>query len=139
MKFSINKNIAVINTNCVLWFPIITARSFQAIKFPIPLLNRLEKHYFTLVESMSAGEMEAVREIEKWIEDLTTIPAVMGNFTWNSNINLEGPEANGHFSKKNRELAVGRFFVLMALKSCTSILENSCQRSCSSNFYSEQY
>ena len=81
MKFSINKNIAVINTNCVLRLPIITARSFQAIKFPIPLLNRLEKHYFTLVESMSAGEMEAVREIEKWIEDLTTIPAVMGNFT----------------------------------------------------------
>ena len=37
------------------------------------------------------------------------------------------------------QLAVGRFYFLIALKSCTRILENSCQRKISSKCYSEQY
>ena len=43
------------------------------------------------------------------------------------------------FVKKPGFWPIGRFYVIMALKSCTSILENSCQRKGSSNFYSEQY
>ena len=37
------------------------------------------------------------------------------------------------------QLAVSRFYLLISLKSFTNILENSCYRISSSNWYSEQY
>ncbi|KAM4890524.1 E3 ubiquitin-protein ligase RNF213 [Sylvia borin] len=41
--------------------------------FPIPLINRLEKHYLDISTMLDAGQREAVRELKRWVQDFTTV------------------------------------------------------------------
>ncbi|XP_040438107.1 E3 ubiquitin-protein ligase RNF213 isoform X1 [Falco naumanni] len=39
--------------------------------FPIPLINRLEKHYLDISTVLDKGQREAVKELEKWVHEFT--------------------------------------------------------------------
>lgn len=41
--------------------------------FPIPLINRLEKHYVDISTVLDKEQREAVRELKKWVHDFTTV------------------------------------------------------------------
>ncbi|XP_038013112.1 E3 ubiquitin-protein ligase RNF213 isoform X2 [Motacilla alba alba] len=41
--------------------------------FPIPLINRLEKHYLDISTVLDKGQREAVRELERWVQDFTAV------------------------------------------------------------------
>lgn len=36
-------------------------------RFPIPLINRLEKHFLVMSTSLTAHQAELVKELEEWI------------------------------------------------------------------------
>ncbi|XP_077981926.1 E3 ubiquitin-protein ligase rnf213-alpha-like [Glandiceps talaboti] len=42
-------------------------------KYPIPLINRLEKHYIVMKDVLTMFEREIVDELENWINDFTVI------------------------------------------------------------------
>lgn len=39
--------------------------------FPIPLINRLEKHYLDISTVLDKGQRETVKELKKWVRELT--------------------------------------------------------------------
>ncbi|XP_068269102.1 E3 ubiquitin-protein ligase RNF213 [Nyctibius grandis] len=39
--------------------------------FPIPLINRLEKHYLDISTVLDKGQRETVKELKKWVHDFT--------------------------------------------------------------------
>ncbi|KAM6403591.1 E3 ubiquitin-protein ligase RNF213-like [Rhynochetos jubatus] len=39
--------------------------------FPIPLINRLEKHYLDISTVLEKGQRETVKELEKWVREFT--------------------------------------------------------------------
>ncbi|PKU34399.1 hypothetical protein llap_15296 [Limosa lapponica baueri] len=39
--------------------------------FPIPLINRLEKHYLDISTVLDKGQRETVKELKKWVDDFT--------------------------------------------------------------------
>ncbi|KAM6317270.1 E3 ubiquitin-protein ligase RNF213 isoform 4-T4 [Podargus strigoides] len=39
--------------------------------FPIPLINRLEKHYLDISTVLDKGQREAVEELKKWVQEFT--------------------------------------------------------------------
>ncbi|XP_066836382.1 E3 ubiquitin-protein ligase RNF213 isoform X3 [Anser cygnoides] len=41
--------------------------------FPIPLINRLEKHYVDISTVLDKDQREAVRELKKWVQDFATV------------------------------------------------------------------
>lgn len=41
-------------------------------KFPIPLINRLEKHFLSVTTLLDADQLKLTKELEKWAEDFTT-------------------------------------------------------------------
>ncbi|XP_070190023.1 E3 ubiquitin-protein ligase rnf213-alpha-like [Littorina saxatilis] len=46
-------------------------------KFPIPLINRLEKHFLTLNNIMTHAQLAMAQRLEKWAKDFVTPPGVM--------------------------------------------------------------
>ena len=45
-------------------------------KFPIPLINRLEKHFLTLNNIMSGDQLDMAQALEKWAKEfVSTAPA----------------------------------------------------------------
>jgi len=48
-------------------------------KFPIPLINRLEKHFLSLKNMLTPGQLELTKKLQKWAEDFckAKIPAYM--------------------------------------------------------------
>uniref|UniRef100_U3KDA3 RING-type E3 ubiquitin transferase n=1 Tax=Ficedula albicollis TaxID=59894 RepID=U3KDA3_FICAL len=43
--------------------------------FPIPLINRLEKHYLDLSTVLDAGQRAAVQELQRWVQEFTAVNA----------------------------------------------------------------
>ncbi|XP_051491080.1 E3 ubiquitin-protein ligase RNF213 isoform X2 [Apus apus] len=43
--------------------------------FPIPLINRLEKHYLDISTVLDKGQREAVKELQKWVHEFTAASA----------------------------------------------------------------
>uniref|UniRef100_A0A8C5J7S2 RN213 ligase n=1 Tax=Junco hyemalis TaxID=40217 RepID=A0A8C5J7S2_JUNHY len=41
--------------------------------FPIPLINRLEKHYLDISTVLDKGQREAVQELERWVQEFTAV------------------------------------------------------------------
>nr|XP_030143221.3 LOW QUALITY PROTEIN: E3 ubiquitin-protein ligase RNF213 [Taeniopygia guttata] len=41
--------------------------------FPIPLINRLEKHYLDISTMLDKGQREAVQELERWVQEFTAV------------------------------------------------------------------
>ncbi|KAM3672048.1 LOW QUALITY PROTEIN: E3 ubiquitin-protein ligase RNF213-like [Ammospiza maritima maritima] len=41
--------------------------------FPIPLINRLEKHYLDMSTVLDKGQREAVQELERWVQEFTAV------------------------------------------------------------------
>ncbi|XP_053850563.1 E3 ubiquitin-protein ligase RNF213 [Vidua macroura] len=41
--------------------------------FPIPLINRLEKHYLDINTVLDKGQREAVQELERWVQEFTAV------------------------------------------------------------------
>ncbi|KAM7035519.1 E3 ubiquitin-protein ligase RNF213 [Acridotheres tristis] len=41
--------------------------------FPIPLINRLEKHYLDLSTVLDKGQREAVQELQRWVQEFTAV------------------------------------------------------------------
>jgi len=41
--------------------------------FPIPLINRLEKHFMVTSTVLTKVQKQAVDKLKKWTEDFTTI------------------------------------------------------------------
>ncbi|XP_064251966.1 E3 ubiquitin-protein ligase RNF213 isoform X2 [Passer domesticus] len=41
--------------------------------FPIPLINRLEKHYLDISTVLDRGQREAVQELERWVQEFTAV------------------------------------------------------------------
>ncbi|XP_071430029.1 E3 ubiquitin-protein ligase RNF213 isoform X2 [Pithys albifrons albifrons] len=41
--------------------------------FPIPLINRLEKHYLDISTVLDKGQRETVRELQKWVQEFTAV------------------------------------------------------------------
>ncbi|XP_058708338.1 E3 ubiquitin-protein ligase RNF213 isoform X2 [Poecile atricapillus] len=41
--------------------------------FPIPLINRLEKHYLDISTVLDRGQREAVRELKRWVQEFTAV------------------------------------------------------------------
>ena len=42
-------------------------------KFPIPLINRLEKHFLVMSSGLTKLQEELTRELEDWVEDFASI------------------------------------------------------------------
>ncbi|KAK3097976.1 hypothetical protein FSP39_014985 [Pinctada imbricata] len=42
-------------------------------KFPIPLINRLEKHFLTITNMLSEEQLEITAKLEKWAEDFVKV------------------------------------------------------------------
>lgn len=42
-------------------------------KFPIPLINRLEKHYLVTLTSLSPYQMELVHKLRTWVIDFSQV------------------------------------------------------------------
>ncbi|KAF4797459.1 E3 ubiquitin-protein ligase RNF213 [Turdus rufiventris] len=43
--------------------------------FPIPLINRLEKHYLDISTVLDPGQREAVQELQRWVQQFTAVNA----------------------------------------------------------------
>uniref|UniRef100_A0A8C3UM49 RING-type E3 ubiquitin transferase n=1 Tax=Catharus ustulatus TaxID=91951 RepID=A0A8C3UM49_CATUS len=43
--------------------------------FPIPLINRLEKHYLDISTVLDQGQREAVQELQRWVQQFTAVNA----------------------------------------------------------------
>ncbi|XP_056361664.1 E3 ubiquitin-protein ligase RNF213 [Oenanthe melanoleuca] len=43
--------------------------------FPIPLINRLEKHYLDISTVLEAGQRAAVQELQRWVQEFTAVGA----------------------------------------------------------------
>ena len=41
--------------------------------FPIPLINRLEKHFLVMSTSMTSQELELSRHLDEWAERFATV------------------------------------------------------------------
>ncbi|XP_071287737.1 E3 ubiquitin-protein ligase RNF213-like isoform X2 [Agelaius tricolor] len=41
--------------------------------FPIPLINRLEKHYLDISTMLDKGQREAVQQLERWVQEFTAV------------------------------------------------------------------
>ncbi|KAM4761922.1 E3 ubiquitin-protein ligase RNF213 isoform 5-T6 [Cyanocitta cristata] len=41
--------------------------------FPIPLINRLEKHYLDISTMLDKGQREAVQELQQWVQEFTVV------------------------------------------------------------------
>ncbi|XP_068888584.1 E3 ubiquitin-protein ligase RNF213 isoform X3 [Aphelocoma coerulescens] len=41
--------------------------------FPIPLINRLEKHYLDISTMLDKGQREAVQELQQWVQEFTAV------------------------------------------------------------------
>ncbi|XP_062362182.1 E3 ubiquitin-protein ligase RNF213 [Cinclus cinclus] len=41
--------------------------------FPIPLINRLEKHYLDISTMLDEGQREAVQELQRWVQEFTAV------------------------------------------------------------------
>lgn len=66
----------------LLFFPphrLIVVAEKQVVydKFPIPLINRLEKHFLTLNNIMTDAQLAMAQRLEKWAKDFVTPPGVM--------------------------------------------------------------
>ena len=48
-------------------------------KFPIPLINRLEKHLVTTSTILLPDQQKALRTLERWIEGFTKVQGYMCN------------------------------------------------------------
>ena len=42
-------------------------------KFPIPLINRLEKHYLVTLTSLTPYQMELVDKLRSWVSDFSQV------------------------------------------------------------------
>ena len=42
-------------------------------KFPIPLINRLEKHYLVTLTSLTPDQMELVDKLKSWVSDFSEV------------------------------------------------------------------
>jgi len=42
--------------------------------FPIPLINRLEKHFLVTATAMDAEELEVARRLEEWANNYSYVP-----------------------------------------------------------------
>ena len=42
-------------------------------KFPIPLINRLEKHYLVTLTSLTPDQMELVDKLKTWVSEFSEV------------------------------------------------------------------
>jgi len=52
---------------------VIAERDVVYSKFPIPLINRLEKHYLVLSASLNTQQKNIVERIDKWVLQFSTV------------------------------------------------------------------
>ena len=70
--------IVAFDTTPVLFYRLIVVAEKQVVydKFPIPLINRLEKHFLTLNNIMSSDQLAMAQALEKWAKEfVSTAPA----------------------------------------------------------------
>ena len=68
----VNKRFIYIHFSIVLssFFRLIVIAEKDVVynKFPIPLINRLEKHFLVTSTSLTADQMELVQKLKNWVD-----------------------------------------------------------------------
>ncbi|KAK3585575.1 hypothetical protein CHS0354_036762 [Potamilus streckersoni] len=83
-------------------------------KFPIPLINRLEKHFLTVNTILTREQSHLAEELEKWVEDFTTETAT----------SVYMPRSE----KRKSTCSVGEVFMGYHADTCSSIILHVWQR-----------
>lgn len=60
---------ALINTSSMLFFRLVVVAEKQAVynKFPIPLINRLEKHLLTVTNVLTKNQKQILEKLDDWV------------------------------------------------------------------------